>query len=805
MRFMKRFTSITLFSIICQLGWSQLTIKGSVFDNNNESIPFANVLVLDKQDSSLIKGDITNLDGNFEFSYNAQKPVILSIRFVGYQNYDVELPVSQSNVDFGKIIMNEGSYSLSEVTVTAQKALFEKKVDRTVINVQSSVTSAGNTALNVLGKSPTVSVNRANGEISLMGKQGVLVMINDKEVRMEPEDLLNMLEGMPADNIQSIELITTPPARYDAQGTAGIININMIENKNDGFTGRASANAGYADNPKYGGTLNLNYKKGRLQGYANLSANIDRGIQILNLYTNYQYPGNRVITDMYSNRDTYTGLYSGEAGLSYDLGSKTKFGAMFNIYNRDWEMDAYTDTDISSERDGDFNQFVVSNEVNNMLRTLYNVNLQHSFSDKLQWNIDYDFINFNRDNPTYYTATNTIEPDGVKTEESFYSSAETPLNIHVVKTDFEIKQSEKFTIETGAKVSFSGFENNVVVSNLENEEYIEDPGFSQIYIMDEQIYAGYASFNWEIIPSLLFKGGLRYEYYTLNLDSDSEGNLLDDEEGNIFPTAFLQYKQDENQEWRFTYAQRVQRPGFMQLAPYFYFFNETSLFTGNPRLSPAHSSQLQLAYRYKVLNVAIEYTHTKDPIFSWQPNAEMEREISVFAPIQGEASNLYSISASVPWNIGEKWESDYYFIAYYRDQTPIVQEVPVNKTSTNFVITMNHTYKLTDKWNVELNASYNSAYYEGLAKVDANPNVNMGVQRKFDNGAAITFNVTDIFDTSSQFPVGASLPGAGGSYKFKYDVEGPVFRLNVSVPLGKRSIDQKNSRSSGSAEELQRL
>jgi len=641
--------------------------------------------------------------------------------------------------------------------------------------------------------------------ISLQGKQGVLVMINEKEVRMDPADLLSLLDGMPAENIKDIELITRPPAKYDAQGSAGIININMLESTTDGTVGRASINAGYGENPKYGGTVNLNLKKGKLEAYTQLSANVNNDLQIITLNTDYDFPQERVASKMYSARDARTALYSGEVGVNYVLSANTDIGMMLNFYNRDYTMDATSDTDINSELNGVYNQFVQSDETNNLYRTLYNVNLQHIFGKGVIMNLDYDFINFHRDNPTSYEVTDT---DGVTNEQTtgkFRSSAKIPLDIHVAKSDFEVKVSEALSFETGIKASVSGFENEVGVANWDGNTYIDDPDFTQLYLMDENIYAGYSSFDWQVSSALTLKGGLRYEYYDMNLSSSAKGVVIDKQDSDLFTSLYANYESSAHEQWGFSFVQRIQRPGFMQLAPYFYFFNKSTLFTGNPNLTPSKASQFQISYRYKTWSLSAEYTFTDNPIYSWQPAADFDRQLVVLAPSQGQKGNLYSISAYKPLNITSKWQSNYHLMLYYRYQVPIIDGQAVTNQSADMVFNMNHVYAIAKAWNVELNARYKSPHYEGVAEIAANASVDVGVQHKFKNGAALTFNVTDVFDTGSEFPVRGDRADQGMYYDFKYNVDGPVFGVNLSIPLGNKSVDARQKRQSGSSEEQQRL
>ncbi|MFL1895830.1 TonB-dependent receptor domain-containing protein [Aquimarina sp. 2-A2] len=782
----------------------QSKIKGTILKDNREPIPYANVLLLKVADSSLVKGTITDEAGTFQMDYKEKVPLLVSVRFLGFRDYSISIPVSESPIDLGEIILEENAETLSEVVITAEKPLFEQKIDRTIVNVQNSVTNAGNTALNVLSKSPSVGINRATNEINLMGKQGVLVMINNKQVRMEASDLINLLESMPADNIKNIELITAPPASYDAQGNAGVININMIKSNLEGFTGRVSGNVAYGERIKYGGSMNMTFKKNQLYLYANLSANVNNEIQRISLLTDYVYPNERVISDLFSKRNTTTGLYSGELGIDYDLSNNTVVGLLFNFNNRDWEMDATSDTTIESELLGSSKQFVTSIEENKLFRNLLNFNIRHAFSEKNSFTIDYDYISFKRDNPTIYNALNTRN-GSVISEEDFLSLSETPLYINVLKGDLRLGISDEVKIETGFKTTVSDFKNTVQVAFKESNDYVDDPNFTDKFTMNEQIYAGYLSLDWQLHPSFLLKSGLRYEYYDLELNADNQGSIVDRNKGNFFPSLYMNYRLNEINEFNLSFVRRIERPGFQSLAPYFYFFNQNTLFTGNPNLIPSNSNQYKLDYRYKSLHFGFEFSNTRRPILSLQPGLDREEQLAIIRPGQGLKRNIFSLSANFPWKIKDWWSSRYSFIGYHRNQSTVIDSKTLERNASNVAITSNHSFDLGKKWQLEINGTYTSAYYVGVAKVATRYGLDIGVQKKFKNGTALSLNINDVFDSSSQWPIIADLSDQGILYDWKYDGEGPVFRLNLFIPLGNTNLKKKEKRSSGSEDEQRRL
>ncbi|MCU4174172.1 TonB-dependent receptor domain-containing protein [Carboxylicivirga sp. N1Y90] len=782
---------------------AQTTINGRVVGTDNEPIPFANILVLNQVDSSLIQGGISDFDGLFSIPYKHEGSVYASVSYIGYMPSEIAISEQVRQIELGTITLEENEFALNEIVVKSRVPLFEQKIDRVVVNVQSSVTNAGNTALNVLNKSPNVVVNRATGQLSLQGKAGILVMINDKEVQMEAGDLINLLDGMPAANIKEIELITTPPARYDAQGMAGIINIKMLDDTSDGVKGRASVFGAISDRPKYGGTFNLNVNKGKFFVYANLSANVDHSDQYVNLNSKFDYPDKTLQSNMKSTRSTLTGLYSGDFGLGYKLRTGTEIGLRFNIYNRDFTMNSEAHT-VNKNDTEQSNELVYSDEINYMIRSLYNAYINHDFSERIKLSADYDFVNVYRDNPTEYHTIRDKDTDE-ESEQLSKSQAETPLNIHVLKSDLEIDVNGNIKLESGLKYTYSGFENDVSLARFEKQIYVSREEYTQRYTMNENIYAGYVSMDWKLGAKLMIKGGVRYENYNIHMSSNTEGVLLDNSQGQFFPNAFFNYTVSEDKEINGSFAQRTQRPGFLQLAPYFYFFNSNTLFTGNPKLSPAQSSMFKLNYRYKRLNVGLEYTRTNDPIFTWQPVKDVDRQLLVIAPSQGIKSNIYALSLTVPWKITNNWESNYSLLSYHRNETTAIMNQPYKVESNNFNFSMNHSYQIINNWIIELNYMYNSKYMEGATEVAQTSSLDLGLMHKFKNGASLSFNINDVFQDGMQYVVNSVVPEHGMQYDFKWQAPSPVYRISLSIPLGNKKVKVHEHRSHGSADELNRL
>lgn len=783
---------------------AQQPITGLVIDEQNTPVPFANVILLKARDTTMINGTTSTEEGKFELMNSSDKPVLVQVSLLGYKDFFSGSIAPDSATDLGTIQLEVDTQMLSEVVIRGELPLIQQKIDRTVVNVQGAVSSAGNTTLNVLSKAPSVTVNRSTNQISMMGKQGVLVMMDDKQMRMDMPELISFLDNMPADNINTIELITSPPASYDAQGVAGIINITTIRKTGEGWVGSYSVNTAYGDHAKYGGSLNLSYQKDKIYFFANASGNLGNLVENVVVFADYDTTEEQVLMDLTSARRPFMGLYTGEAGLDYQLSERTTIGVLASLNIRDWTMDAISESDIRSTETGNFIEIIESVEENFLFRTLLNFNFRHKFSETSNISLNYDNIGFERENPTDYDAIRVFD-DGREETNEFISDTETPLDINVFKLDFSTASSEKLTLETGAKAALSEFQNDVEVSNLVGDVFVEDDRFTDVFELDEDIYAAYISTDFQVNPKFLIRTGLRYEYYHLDLSVLNQGQIVDRIQNNLFPSISLNYMKSEDNEWNLSYVQRIERPSFLNLAPFFYFYNQNTLFTGNPNLIPAILNQFKLDYRYKRLNLSLQYTDTSDPIFNWQAVLEGNPEALVFKAQQGEENRVVAFTADLPWKINSWWSSRYNLLLNYLDQIPIIDSEPVTERNTSFILTTVQSFDLGKEFNLEISGELNSAQYEGLIRTEPRPTLDVGIRKRFQSGASLALNVTDVFDTSSEWNFVGDNPQDDIFYDWLFDNEGPIVRLSFSMPFGSNIKRDKRERESGSEEEQRRL
>ena len=555
------------------------------------------MLLLNPFDSSLVRGVITNDVGDFILEEIPAANYLLHLSYVGYEGkYE---PVDlRANLDLGVLMLSPTSSALDEVVVKAKKPLYELAIDRMVINVQSSITSAGGNALEVLEKSPGVILDRSRNQLSLVGKQGVLIMINGKRARQPISAIIQMLEGMNAENIEKIELITNPPARYEAGGNGGIINIVMVKRADLGTNGNYSITLGYGMEDKQGASLNLNHRNESVNWYGNFSFNRNHEWQ--------RFTNERTVNEFeqvfetrtVSERDPISTNLNGRVGMDYSLSKKTTLGAFINAYSNKWDMTAVNSG--FETLDGQTTQYNIGiTEVNHWKSLMSNVNLAHKIEGG-DLTFDIDYIRYHQDNPSTYLNRFEDAENQLLDEENIQASKDTPVEVWVSRIDFSKNLNDKLKFSAGIKGIMSDLSNEVMVENESSGRFAIDESLSENARLKEQIGALYTALDINFSENTKLNLGLRYEYTDANLSTATQQNLVDQTYGSLFPTLFLLQKIDENWSLQGSYGRRIYRPTYNDLAPFVFFMDPTTYFFGNTQLQPAFSNNYKVDVRCRL-------------------------------------------------------------------------------------------------------------------------------------------------------------------------------------------------------------
>ncbi len=803
---MKNLLPLLVLGILCIYSVSAQThtVSGRILDANGEGIPFANVLLLRAADSTLVKGTLASEEGAFSLTEIPRGEYVVQASVIGYQEARSNRFSLTANYTVDNLILTEGE-ALGEVVVTAAKPLFTQKVDRLVINVESSIVSSGGSALEILERSPGVVVNRQNSSISVVGKDGVVVMINGKTSYVPTSSIVQLLEGMSSDNIESIELITTPPANFDAEGNAGFINIVLKETVDLGLNGSYSLSAGYGDGAVTNDNINFNYRKNKINLFGSYSFSLDQRSQLFITSRQFEEDNNFIQSRNRTDRDPSQRNHNLRLGMDVQISEKTVMGMLLNGFDNRWSMDAFNRS--QDTQNGTPTSFVdiVTDEINQLQHFGANYNIKHNFTETEFISMDLDYLFYDFNNPTNYVNSFFDGNNVFLNNEELRSGKMTPITTLVGKLDYNKQMSDTFKFETGVKGTKSDFENDVSVENLVSGEWITDPTLTNKSNLDESILAAYAAADYTIDEKTSVKAGLRYEYTDSKLDTDTQGTVVDREYGLWFPSLFLNRKFGEDLSMNLSYSKRITRPTFNDLAPFVIFLDPNTFISGNASLQPAISNSFKYDINYKSYFLSFQYTNQDESIASFQETIDEETGRLFFLADNLDYTRTFSVIAGVPLKIANWWKTQNNFTYVKQSIRAFYNDVPVEQSLGIFSANSTHSFKVTESFSAELSGFYNGPGFFGTARYNEVYGINVGFQKKFsDKWGTLKFSINDILD-SVEFVGGTNLPDQNIATRNVFDFNNRTFTLTYSRNFGNSKLKSARDRETGSEEERRRV
>lgn len=784
-------------------GVCQSDIYGRISDVDSNGIAYANVLLLNGLDSVLVKGAVADESGHFVFADIARGTYRIECSRVGYSKfYSPSIMIS----DGGKVtlrpiilFLNE----LEEVTVKATRPLYEMEMGKMVINVQSSITSAGLSVMDVLERSPGIMVNRQNNSFSLGGKEGVVVLMNGKRSRMPMEALYQMLSGLNAGNVEKIEIMTIPPARYDSDGDAGFINLVMQRSSETvGTHARLTAGLSHGTDPHGNLSLNLNHQGDKLNWFANYSFNAIVQDQEWESYRESSNERESLSTTNNADRNVERIAHNYQAGFDYSVSEQLVLGGLISGYSSLFKLDAPTVASFDYSMSPDTLISLTMNERNQWEHKMGNVNFRYSFKNQV-FNANLDYLTYNNMAPSGYSNSYYSGSGLFIRDEENRIAKNTPIKIWVAKVDHSLLIGKSSILESGIKGTFSDLINEVSYETKLGDSWVGNPTLSNYSVLIEDILAVFSSIKIEPDSNTVINAGIRYEHTLTNLETVEDGRVVDRNYGEFFPSLFLSRKINQNHGVQFSYGRRITRPTFNQMAPYVIFLDPYTFFAGNVNIIPTFTHTIKSDYSFKSLMFSLQYSYDKDLILRHQPHMTSGSNTLVFISDNVDRRNTIAASVSFPFKVMEWWELQNNLTVNMQSVDSELNGEVYQAKQNGFQFNMTQTFMLPKDYVLELAGNYTSRVINGYFNWTPTGFVNLGLQKEFNYGGILRVSCTDIFETHQLR--WKSYDNTNIYIKGRMKFDSRTFALTYTHEFGNRKIKGTRNRSVGSQEEQKRV
>ncbi len=780
------------------------TISGIVNDATGKPAIFASVALYNAKDSTLVKGAPTDDQGKFDIANTNSGKYFITASFVGFNNANSKtFEYDGKNYIVETIALKKAENNLKEVTVTSTKPLIEVKADKLIVNVEGSINSSGYNALELLQKSPGVQVDK-DDNVLIKGKSGVKIYIDGRPSPLAGRDLAAVLKGMNSSDIEAIEIITNPSAKYDAAGNLGIINIRLKKNKKLGTNGNISINPTFGITPKINLAGSINYRDKKWNFFGTYS--FEQGIW-----------HNTTEDDKIINKTIFNKLWHGEwkdtshnfkTGADYFLNDKNTIGFVINGSRSNSGSYGQSTTLIG-------NQNLLNTDSARLESAAFapgkstnlNYNLNYRFSDTSghELTIDADLGQFSSNRrtfqPNYYTFSN---PKQLAYSRIYQQQTPTDITIQSVKVDYE-QPFFKGKLGYGVKGSSVKSENAFDLFNVQNEIAVRDTDRSNSFTYTENVFAGYLNYNKQLNKKWSLQAGLRAEQTISlgNLVSFKHNDLdkVDTSYLNIFPSFALTFNASKDNTLNFNFSRRIDRPSYQDLNPFEFKIDELYYGKGNPFLRPRYTNTFKLTHTFKsLLTSSLEYYYTVDD-YNDITRIDGNRVYSTlenFAHSQGISLNISLNTPLTKW-----WDLNYNItIQKSAIHADFNGEQVYDVNNTNYYFNGSSTFKLNKSMSFEISGWYNSQF-NWIYVNKAQGIMNIGLKKKILNDKAdIKISMSDVLNTvgwSALYIHNNITQSLNGFW------EARRYSINFNYRFGSSEIKGARNHKSSSEEEANRI
>ena len=741
----------------------EVIITGKVFEKaTNMPLEYATVAFVNKAENKIVTGGITTETGDFSIPVPSGTYDI-TIEFIGFDKLTIPNQNLTANKNMGTIGLAENAQALDEVSIIAETTTVDIRLDKKIYNVGQDLTVSGGTVSDVLDNVPSVSVD-VEGNVALRGNDNVTILINGKPSGLVGLNSTDALRQLPAESIERVEVITSPSARYDAQGTAGILNIILRRSKLQGFNGAVTTNIGY---PKQAGISgNVNYRTGDVNIFNTTSYDYREVPGNSSSYTQYfnkrfDDEGN-VILD---NPDTFTdeqnryerirkGI-STNFGVEWYITDSASLTGAISYRNGDNESNT-TNTLTQFDENGNFlsqaNRFDPELEDDKVLQ--YSLNFMKDFDDsghKLTMDFQYEDNSEDEFSKVLVEGQNTEKVATLEDQERI-----------LLQADYVLPIGENSQFELGYRGDFKNQDTDYTVEllNMNSNEFIVNDSLSNFLNYREYVNAAYTQFGSKF-GKFSFLAGLRLENTRITVDQPTSGDFSKNDYTGLFPTLNLNFEMSEKENITLGYSRRIQRPRSWFINPFPSRSSVTSIFRGNPQLAPSYSGQYDVGYYRKFsdkvsLNASAYYQHATD-VFSF-----ISFDTGIPVTVNGQN---FTIIERTPINLAEEDRYGFEFTVIYKPskiwninanfnyfQQSITGETPnglsLDNTNNSWFARINNKYTLPGKIEWQTSLNYRGPSEDAQNKREGVFSTNMAFSKDlFKDKASIAFNISDLFNS----------------------------------------------------------
>jgi hypothetical protein len=801
-------TLLASFGIMMNMAMAQTnaTVKGKITDGSGKAIQSVTVTILKAADSSLVKADVSNTEGTFEIAEIKAGKYLLNFTMVGYnKQYSPVFDLSQNgSFDAGTTILKELDGSLKDVTVTSRKPMIEIKADKTVFNVENSINATGSNALELLQKSPGIQVDN-NENISMKGKTGVRIYVDGKMMQLGSQDVAAYLKSINSNDVEAIEMISNPSAKYDASGNAGIINIRLKKNKKFGTNGTVNMGLVQGITPKGNGSVSLNYRDKKVNLFSNIGANTGLYENGLDLYRIQR----DTIYDQKSTSRSDNKSINAKVGADLFLNTKSTLGFMLNANFSDSKWTNESNTDITYKPT---NQYVKNLRALNTIpgsRTNLNGNINYRYTDTTGKEINFDadyglFRGTGRSfQPNYYTDGNG-NPVWQVVNRNY---TPTDIDIYTAKVDVDMPKW-KGKLGYGAKTSFVKTSNTFDFFNDVNGVPVKVLSRSNKFDYTENVNAAYVNFQRQLNQKFSIQAGLRLEQTNskgelTRADGITQSdNIVERSYLDFFPSAALTWNVNQQNILNLTFSRRIDRPTYQDLNPFENKLDELTYQKGNAFLRPQYTNTVELSHTWKyMLNTTIGFSHVKD--FATE-TTDTTGNATYIQQKNLATQRILSFSVGSPLPIA-KWWNGYANIWYnYQMFKGQIGDNTIKTDIPTFGAYMQHSYTLGKGYTAELSGWFSGPSVWGATwRSRSQGGVDLGVQKQILNKmGTVKLSVTDIFRTNP-WKAGSNFGGLFLDGRGRW--ESQTVRLNFTWRFGNSQVKAARQRQTGLESEAKRI